>query len=107
MDAGFLDDLNLQLRKVFDEAAFTAVTTVQSQLKPIGLDINFVKSMAVAQKGYSFSDDECSRFDQLGIARRMRIDGSTNDSQRGFDTVDVPVDTTAFVCQHLRDQLLN
>ena len=99
----YLDDLNLLVNRIINQQVVNRVLITQNRLKAIGLRTNMTKSLAVAQKGHTFSDDEREALESLGIPF---VDASTAEHEQGFITVGVPVGTKRYVEEQLRSKLM-
>ena len=100
----YLDDLNLLLAPVFDEAAACSAKAVRGTLAAIGLEWNMTKSLASAQRGRCFSARERELLAELAIPW---VDASTPEPQQGFITVGVPVGTASFVVSTIQAKLMD
>ena len=100
----YLDDLNLFVTREVDTAAADRVRTTQSRLAAIGLEVNMSKSLAVAQQGHTFSEEERRILSDLNLPF---VDASTAESRQGFITVGVPVGTKLYVEQQLQKKLVD
>jgi hypothetical protein len=102
-DIAYLDDTNALLGPIFDEIAEARVLRIKTAMASIGLEWHPGKSLAIAQRGRTFSADERERLRRLGVPF---IDNSTPVHLQGFITVGAPTGSDAFVTAHLRKQLL-
>lgn len=98
----YLDDNGLHLPPGFSQAHFDAVCLVKRRLAAGGLRVRADKSLAVAQHGSTFSEEDRERLAQLNIPF---IDDTTPPHQRGFVIVGVPVGSPRYVAAALRDHL--